>query len=104
MGIALKVVADIGELASIEEGDVEESGVVRKTVDSEIDGVLYCDEYSGYIGCSAKVNSDNNFLGECSKCGMLMKLSKCMTARVTVTEQDGKVHTFTMFQCYCQYC
>ena len=82
------------------QGDLEESGIVRKVVEGEIDGVLYSDEYCGCIACNAKVKSDNDVLGECTKCGMLMKLKKCKTletARVVVSDQGGREYTLTMF-------
>lgn len=41
----IESVSDIGEVAEVEEGDLEESGVVIKTVEGKIDGVLYSDEY-----------------------------------------------------------
>lgn len=93
-------VEDIGEMAEVEEGDLQESGVVKKVIEGEIDGVVYCDEYAGCMGCSAKVRSEDEIVAECTKCGMVMKASKCKkfaTARVAVGGRDGKVHTLTMF-------
>lgn len=78
-------VSEIGEVAEVQEGDDEDSGVVRKIVEGEIDGVMYSDEYTACIACNAKVKSEDNVLGECTRCGMLMKLSKCkklLTVRV----------------------
>ena len=74
---AIEMMDDIGEVAEVEEGDLEKRGVVRKTVEGEIDGVLYSNEYAGRLACSAKVKSDDNLLDECTKCVMLMKISKC---------------------------
>ena len=92
-------VDDIGEMAEVQEGELQETGVVKK-VEGEIDGVVYCDEYAGCMGCSAKVRSEDEIVAECMKCGMMMKVSKCkkfVTARVSVGGWDGKVHTLTMF-------
>lgn len=89
--------SDIGEVAEVVEG---EKGVVRKTVEGEIDGVLYSDEYFGCLACTAKVKSDDEILGECMKFGMLMKMSKCskfLTPRVKVSGRDGKLYTLTTF-------
>ena len=93
-------VEDIGETAEIEEGDLEEKGIVRKVVEGEIDGVMYGEEYEGCIGYSAKVTGDDKVAAECMKCGMWMKRSKCkrlLTARVVVNGSDGKSHTLMMF-------
>ena len=38
---------------------------------------MYCDEYAGCMGCSAKVRSEDEIAAECMKCGMVMKVSKC---------------------------
>lgn len=62
--------------------------------------MLYSDEYIGCIASTVKVKSEYNLLEEYTKCGMLMKLSKCskfVTARGAVTGRDGKMHTLTMF-------
>ena len=45
---------DIGEMAEVQEGELQETGVVKKVVEGEIDGVVYCDEYAGCMGCSAR--------------------------------------------------
>ena len=68
---------DIGEMAEVQEGGLQESGVVKKVVEGEIDGVVYCDEYAGCMGCSAKIRSEDEIVAECMKHGMVMKVSKC---------------------------
>ena len=40
----------IGEMAEVQEGELQVSGVVKKVVEGEIDGVVYCDEYAGCMG------------------------------------------------------
>ena len=67
-------VADIGETAVIQEGDLEEKRIIRKVLEGKIDGV----EYKMSISCSVKVTSDDEIAAECTKCGMVMKRSKCM--------------------------
>lgn len=97
---AIEGVDDIGEVEEMQEGVLEERGVVRKVVEGEIDGVLCTEEYVGCMACKAKVQSEDGVLAECTKCGMIMKVTKCtkfMTARVSVGGRDGKVHTLTMF-------
>ena len=97
---AIEGVDDIGEVEEMQEGVLEERGVVRKVVEGEIDGVLCTEEYVGCMACKAKVQSEDGVLAECTKCGMIMKVTKrtkFMTARVSVGGRDGKVHTLTMF-------
>ena len=85
----IESVDEIGEIVEVEEGDLQESSVVRKVVEGEIDGVLYSDEYCGCIACNGKVKSEDDMLGECTKCGMLMKLKKCKKlATARVAESD----------------
>ena len=64
----LENVNDIGEVADMEDADLEQSGIVRKAVQGEIDGVSYFEEYSGCISCNAKVESEDGVVAECSKC------------------------------------
>ena len=93
-------VDDIGETAAINDSDLTEQGITRKVIKGEIDGVHYSEEYEACISRCAKVKGDDNVLAECGKCGMSMKRSKCknlVTARVSVTGSDGKLHTVTMF-------
>ena len=73
---------------------------MKKVVEGEIHGVVYCDEYAGCMGCSAKIRSEDEIVAECMKCGMVMKVSKrnkFVTARVSVGGRDRKVRTLTMF-------
>ena len=96
----IESVTDIGETAEIEDGDLEDKGLIRKVVKGEIDGVLYKDEYEGCVGCNAKVKANDDMVAECTKCGMLMKTSKCkkfLTACVVVINGDGKYYTLMLF-------
>ena len=93
-------VDNIGEIAEVDDRDLEEKGIVRKVVIEEIDGVVSCDEYEACVACNGKVKVLDELLGECGKCGMKLKLKKCKkltTAHVTVTGEDGKVHVLMMF-------
>ena len=65
----IESVDEIGEIAEVDEGDLQESGVVRKVVGGEIDGVLYSDEYSGCIACNAKVKSEDDVWGSAQSVG-----------------------------------
>ena len=72
----------------------------RKVIEGEIDAVMYFEEYEGCVGCTAKVKCSDEFTVECTKCGMVMKRSKCtkhLTARVSVGALDGNYHKLTLF-------
>jgi hypothetical protein len=90
-------VDDIGETAAVEDGDLEK-GIVRKVIKGEIDGVKFCEEYDGCIACNGKVGGDDEVVGECSKCGTMVKRTKCkkfVSARVLVADWNDnlKVHS-----------
>ena len=84
-------VDDIGEVVDDDTAD-EEFGVVNYVVEGDIGGVYYCDVYSGRMSCESKVQSVDGIIGECGKCGVTIKMRKCIKgvmARVTVSK-DGK--------------
>ena len=83
----------------MKEGDDEDGGIVKKVVEGEIDGVLTFDEYFSCMSCKAKVANVNGGVGECSRCGMLMKVGKCKkqgTVKVMVGRKD-KNYVLTLF-------
>ena len=93
-------VTDIGETAELEDSDLEKKGIVCKVVEGEIDGVLYTDDYEGCIACNAKVKANDDVVAEYTKCGMLMKRSKCkkfLTACVVVVSGDSKHYMLMLF-------
>ena len=93
-------VDNIGETAALEDGDLEEKGIVRNVIEGEIDGVKFCDEYDGCIACNGKIGGDDEVVGECSKCGTMVKRTKCkifVSARVLVADGNDKVHSLMMF-------
>ena len=101
MGEYYKIVRidDIGETAALEDGDLEEKGIVRKVIEGEINGVKFCDEYDGCIACNGKIGGDDE-VGECSKFGTMVKRTKCkkfVSARVLVADGNDKVHSLMMF-------
>ena len=54
-------VNDIGEKAQLEEGDLQDKGIVRKVVTGDIVGVNFCDEYEV---CNGEVNTTDDDFGE----------------------------------------
>lgn len=62
--------------------------IVKKVVEGENNGILLFNEYCScmYMSCKPKVVNVNGGIGECSRCGMMMKVIKCKkqaTAKVT---------------------
>ena len=50
--------------------------------------------------CKCKVTSTDGVVAECTKCGTVMKNSKCKmcrTAKVSVTATSGQTHSSTLF-------
>ena len=44
--------------------------------------------------------TNDGVIGECGKCGLLVKLKKsekCVSARVLVTDKQGRSHTLMLF-------
>ena len=102
-GCVISEADNIGETADIEEGGPEQGTVTRKVIEGEIDAVMYCEEYDGCVGCSAKVQCSDEFAVECTKRGIVMKRSKCskhLTARLSVGGLDGNCHNDTFQQCH----
>ena len=63
----------------------------------EIVGVVGCDSYSS---CKVKVVEVSEVVGECSKCGIKVKMSRCtksVAARLVVEDEAGKEHRVTAF-------
>ena len=53
MGVSIRSFRGVNFLlvgAEVQEGELQVSGA-KKVVEGEIDGVVYCDEYAGYMGC-----------------------------------------------------
>lgn len=59
-------------------------GIAKHAVVGEIDGVLSAEEYLGCIDicCNAKVKTIDEVVGECTKYGSVLKMSKCVKMMV----------------------
>ena len=64
-------IAEVDDIRQVAYMEVQESGKIV----GEINAVMYSEEYDGCFICKAKVKSDDNISGKCSKCGALMKLN-----------------------------
>ena len=60
---------------------------------------MSCTEYPCCKACKAKVNPINGNLGECSKCAIIQKLSKCSvtTLATVIIDTSSGDRTVTMF-------
>ena len=71
----VEVINDIGEVV---EGAAD-SGMCRgKLVVGEVIGVVSCEEYLGCMSHKVKDGECNEMIGQCGKCGMKQKLSRCL--------------------------
>ena len=95
----IQKMSDIGEVAEVA-SDCKEGAIVKRVVVGEIDGVLSIEEYPSCIVCNAKVKVVNEVVGECTKCGIVVKTKKCkkmVMAKVVVSGEDGRSNVLTMF-------
>ena len=95
----IEKVDDISEVTE-NDSDDEDGGIVKRVVVGEIDAVLSAEEYLGCLCCNGKMKNVNEVVGECPKCGSLVKTMKCMKkmmAKVVISGDDGEEHTVTMF-------
>ena len=90
-------IQEVGDIGEVVEGVIDDGeGVVK----GEIVGVVGCDSYSSCKSCKAKVVEVSEVVGECSKCGMKVKMSRCtksVAARLVVGGEAGKGHRVTAF-------
>lgn len=87
-----------GEVA--EGADDEESLNAAKVVQGEIVAVLSVDQYKCCISCKGKVGRSSSGIGECTKCGAKMKLTKCehkKMAKVIIEDGEGKMRNVAIF-------
>ena len=69
-------------------------------MEGEIIGVVSFEQYISCIGCKGKVTEETNMMGECNKCKMKVKLSRCTpnaTANVVFQRFDGVKLNFFVF-------
>lgn len=70
-------------------------------VKGEIVGVVGCDSYSSCKTCKAKVVEVSEVVGECSKCGMKVKMSRCtrsVAARLVVEDEAGNIELLLLMR------
>ena len=94
----LEQVGDIGTVSEVESDDVDRE-IVSHCITGEIVAAK-CFNYSGCSVCKLKIETSDGMFGECSKCHMMMKMSKCpksFTANVRVIDSKSKLHDVKMF-------
>lgn len=73
----------------------------ENVVEGEIVGVASIDEYLSCLNCKAKVHQISSVMGECSKCKMKVKISKCdvnSNADILFRSLDGQQCSVTILQ------
>ena len=82
-------------------GNVDEKRVEEKTtINGEIQSVLGLEQYLSCKECHSNVVDIDSICGRCSKCDVLVKLSKCsssMVVKVKIEDEHGQCHYATMF-------
>lgn len=92
----ITAIDDIGEIVE----EYPNEGQTLKVVEAEIHGVLNIEEYKSCMSCQAKVVEVNMGIGQCGKCGMKMKITRCensTVARLLLTDTDDNKHKVTAF-------
>ncbi len=95
---SIQPVTDIGEVN--EDVDFGEETFGVRVFDAEVVGVISCDNYNSCASCKAKVVKKSEVMGECTKCGMMVKMSRCKqsaAAKLVLEDNSGKVHKVTAF-------
>ena len=72
-----------------------------KIVKGEIVGVMNIEVYNSCRVCKAKVMAVNDMMGECSKCGMKIKMNRCdksKVARFMIEDSQQRVYEVSAFQ------
>ena len=88
----------IGEVVE-DDADEDQCCVGNYIVEGDIDDVFYCDEYFGCTPCNKKL-AVNDAIGECSKCGLTVKIKKalkCANACILVCDKNSTSHNLTLF-------
>ena len=89
---------DIGEVTS--QPDNLQSQNENRIIEGEIIAVVYAEEYTSCFTCNAKVKEINEIIGECTKCGLKLKLKRCSsaaTARVKFQDRNSHKIDVTLF-------
>ena len=95
----IRDVDDIGETETID-GSEDEQAPDANVFDGEIVAVVQCDSYLSCVSCRGKVKSVNDVIGECGKCSIKQKLSKCKqkdTAKI-ILETAKEQRKIMLFQ------
>ena len=94
----LSVSGDSQILPTSDIGDVEAGDVDRLVMSHIIEGetiAARCIEYSGCSTCKVKIYTIDGLVGECSKCRLMVKMTKCskfFTTNIRVNDNDNKSH------------
>ena len=97
---SVKEVEDIGEVIVPSDSNYKQAFVSQKVIEGEVTGVSSVDSYSSCFSCMGKVKELNQMVGECTKCTMKVKLSRCeksVAVKMTIESIDGCRRNVTAF-------
>jgi hypothetical protein len=87
------IITEIDDIDVVELDEDNFASTEERNLEGEIVGVMFSDEYLSCLACKAKVQeAGGSAVGECSKCHLKVKLSKCpksLIARVMFDVNDG---------------
>ena len=88
----IQPVSDIGDICYLESGDVDRL-ILSRIIQGEIVGARVV-KYIGCSTCKIKIEVVDTMVGKCSKCGLMMTLSKCpdnFIANIRVEDTTKKI-------------
>ena len=91
-GAAIHQIQDIELISDYDEDDLL-SLPLKMIAEGEISAILSVTDYLACVSCNGHVNTVNETIGKCTKCGATLKLSKCSSnksARFIISSHDGK--------------
>lgn len=72
----------------------------NRVVKGDIVGIMNIEAYDSCRVCKAKVTAVNDMMGECSKCAIKMKLSRCgksKVARFMIEDNQENIYEVSAF-------
>lgn len=87
-GTSIEPIQDIQEIS--DDDYDEETSQILLVATGEIVAVLSISDYSSCVSCTGMVQSINEVLGKCTKCGATLKLNKCnqsKSAKIVISNE-----------------
>ncbi len=94
------VVTEIGDTGKVADPLTDaEFPCATLVLEGEIVGVESAEKYTSCMSCKAKVKAISEVVGECNKCKMMVKLSRCKMSSTSflLRPEDGEPRKVTLF-------